>query len=132
LLQGFLKKAEKHHCLHDSKGGGQPGCSAIDLACKKLVLYDHICITRTIAIDISKDVVQCFDQLIKACMNLSCWQQGADIQYLKLQALMQQESFRYYVKHAQGISTEYNQHSDTDPWYGAGQGTGDSCLCWIA
>jgi len=97
---------------------------------KKLVLYDHIRITRTIAIDVSKDMARCFDCMIEACMNLSCRQQGANIQYLKLHALMQQ-TFWYYVKHAQGISTAYNQHSQTDPWYGAGQGAGDACLRWI-
>ncbi len=44
--QGFLKKAEKMHHLHDSQGSGQPGHSAIDLACRKLVLYDHIQLPR--------------------------------------------------------------------------------------
>jgi len=52
------------------------------------------------------------------------------MQYLKLHALLQQ-TFHYYVRHAQGISTEFNQHSCTDPWYGAGQGAGDACLRWI-
>jgi len=51
--------------IHDSQGGGRPGRSAIDLACKKIVLYDHIRITRTPAIDISKDVAKCFDRMMK-------------------------------------------------------------------
>jgi len=125
--RGFLQKAEQHHRLHNSQGGGRPGCSAIDLACKKLVLSDHIRITRTTAIDVSKDVARCFDRMIESCMNLSCHQQGADVQYLKLHALLQQ-TFRYYVKHAQGILTEFNQHSNIDPWYSAGQGAGNACL----
>jgi len=37
----------------------------------------------------------------------------------------------YYVKHAQGISAKFNQHSTMDPWYGVGQGAGDACLWWI-
>jgi len=37
----------------------------------------------------------------------------------------------YHVKHAQGVSTQYNQHSEQDPWYGAGQGARDACACWI-
>jgi len=128
---GFLPRAKRADRIHDSQGGGQPGRSAIDLACKKIVLYDHVHITRTNAIDISKDVTKCFDRMIKACMNLLCRQQGADVQYLKLHAAMQQH-MRYYVKHVTGISTEYNQHTDDNPWYGAGQGAGDACLCWIA
>jgi len=63
-------------------------------------------------------------------MNLSCRQQGADVSYLKLHALLQQ-NFRYYVKHVQGISAKFNQHSAMDPWCGVGQGAGDACLRWI-
>jgi len=43
-----------------------------------------------------------------------------------------QQHMRYYVKHATGISTEYNQHTTDVPWYGAGQGASNACLCWIA
>jgi len=38
---------------------------------------------------------------------------------------------RYYMKHATGILTEYNQHNNNDSWYRVGQGAGDACLCWI-
>jgi len=93
-----------------------------------MVLFDHIHITRMTAVDVSIDVARCFDRMIEACKNLSCRQQGADIQYLKLHGATQQQ-FRYHVKHAQGISNQFNQHSSTDPWYGAGQGAGDP---WLA
>jgi len=95
-----------------------------------MVLFDYVHITRTPAVDVSIDVARCFDCLIEACKNLSCRQQGADLNYLKLHAAMQQ-LFRYHVKHAHGISAQYNQHSDNHPWYGAGQGAGDACARWI-
>ncbi len=57
-------------------------------------------------------------------------QQVADPLYLKLHAVMQQH-FHYHIKHATGVSTEFNQHTMTDPWYGAGQGAGDACLRWV-
>jgi len=110
---GFLPQAKLHGQLHDSQGGGCPGRSAIDLACKKIALYDHIQITRSTAIDLSKDVAKCFDQMIEACMNLSCCQQGADPKYLQLHGAMQQH-MRYYVKHTTGILENYNQHTDTE------------------
>jgi len=47
-------------------------------------------------------------------MNLSCQQQGADVQYLQLHAAMQQQ-MRYYMKHATGILMEYNQHNNNNP-----------------
>jgi len=68
--------------------------------------------------------------MIKACMNMSCCQQGADLSYLKLHAAMQLH-MQYYIKHAIGILTQYKQHSDRDPWFGASQGAGDACLQWV-
>jgi len=44
---------------------------------------------------------------------------------------MQQQQ-RYHVKHVYSISTKYNQHLDQHPWYGAGQGTGDAAMRWVA
>jgi len=95
-----------------------------------VVTFDYLHITHTDAVDVSIDVAKCFDNMIEACENLSCRQHGADTQYLQLHAATQQQ-FRYHVKHAQGVSTGYNQHSPTDPWYGAGQGAGDACPRWI-
>jgi len=97
----------------------------------QISLYDYSRINQIPAIDISKDVTKCFKRMIKACMNMSCCQQGgADLSYLKLHVAMQLHMC-YYVKHAIGILTQYNQHSDSDPWYGASQGAGDTCHHWV-
>jgi len=122
--------AEKHKIIHDSQGGGRAVRSAIDLACKKVATFDIIRTTRQIVAEISNDAASCFDRMIEACQNLSCRQHGADPNYLKLHAqtiLM----LRYHVKHAFGISKEYNTHSNEHPWYGTGQGTGDAAHCWV-
>jgi len=88
--KGFLPKAENAGRIHDSQGGGRLGHSAIDLACKKISLHNYIRINQIPAINISKNVTKCFDRMIKACMNMSCCQQGADLSYLKLHVAMQQ------------------------------------------
>jgi len=98
--------------------------TAIKLFDNLLLMCESIWITKK---ECFPTVLMCWIQLSK---HLSCGQQGADVQYLKLHVLLQQ-TFHYYVKHAQGISTEFNQHSNIDPWYGAGQGAGDACLWWI-
>jgi len=79
---------------------------------------------------VSIDVAWCFDHMVEACENLSCRQHGTNMNYLKLHAAMQQQ-FHYHVKHAHGMSKEFNQHSHMDPWYGAGQGAGNACPWWI-
>jgi len=128
--KGFMIKAEHNNTLQDNQGGGQPGRSAIDLTCKKMVIFDYVYLTQITAVNISIDVARCFDSMIEACENLSCHQQGADLAYFKLHVATQQQ-FRYHIKHAQGISARYNQHSEQDLWYGAGQGAGDACARWI-
>jgi len=42
-----------------------------------------------------------------------------------------QQHMHYYVKHATDISTQYNQHCNSDPWYGASHGAGNTCLHWV-
>jgi len=40
--KGFIQDSEKHKRLHDSQGRGRVGCSAINLACKKIANFDLI------------------------------------------------------------------------------------------
>jgi len=88
--KGFIAKAEHHNALHNSQGDGWPRQSTINLACKKMVLFDYIYHMQTTAVNVSIDVAQCFDCMVEACENLSCCQQGTDMDYLKLHAAMQQ------------------------------------------
>jgi len=128
--KGFIQESEKHKCLHDSQGGGRAGRSTIDLACKKTATFDIIRTAQNLAVDISNDAANCFDWMIEACQNLSCQQHGVDTNYLKIHA-QTIVMLRYYVKHAVGISQDYNTHSEESPWYSAGQGAGDAAPHWV-
>jgi len=121
---------EDHRKLTPYQGGGRRGCSAIDLACKKVAAYDYITIMRTTAANFEYNLKQCFDNMNEVCMNLSCLQHGADPWYIWLHAQTQRLQC-YHVKHAYGISKTYNQHSKEHPWYSAGQGTGDAASRWV-
>jgi len=125
--QGFFKTAENHNLLIDNQGGCRKGFSAIDMACKKAIVYEWMRLMRANGINIDNDLEACFDNMVEACHSLACHSKGADIQYLRLHAQTQKLQ-RYYVKHAQGISTDHNSFSPDSPWYGAGQGTGDAAL----
>jgi len=128
--KGFIRRAEDNNQLTDYQGGGRRGRCAIDLACKKVATYDYLTITRTIAANFEYDLQHCFDNMNEACQNLSCRQHGADTRYIKLHAQTQRR-FKYHVKHAYGLSAEYNQYSEQNPWHGAGQGTGDAAPRWV-
>jgi len=85
---------------------------------------------RLQVIIIDNDATACFDHMIEAQNNLACLQHGANPQYIKLHA-QTQHKLRYHLKHKYGISEEYNTHTDTQPWYGMGQGAGDACNQWV-
>jgi len=72
----------------------------------------------------------CFDQMLEAPNNLACLQHRANLQYVKLHAQTQCK-VRYHLKHKYGISKGFNSHSKTQPWYGMGQGAGDTSNWWV-
>jgi len=82
---------------------------------------------RQAGINVDNDLDACFDNMVEACHSLACHSKGADINYLQLHAQTQKLQ-KYFIKHTQGISTEYNMFSEAAPWYRAGQGTGDAAL----
>jgi len=125
--QGFFKMAENNDLLIDNQGGCRKGFSAIDMACKKAIVYEWLRLMRAAGINIDNDLEACFDNMVEACHSLACHSKGADTQYLRLHAQTQKLQ-RYFVKHAQGISKDHNTFSQELPWYGAGQGMGDAAL----
>jgi len=112
--KGFIKCSKDNHQLTDSQGGGWRGHSTIDLACKKVATYNYLTITCTTAANFEFDLQACFDFLVKVCMNLSCFQHGADLRYIKLHTQTQHQ-LKYHIKHAYSIlrpttSTLKNTH----------------------
>jgi len=127
--QGVLKRAERNSQITDNQGGSQKGRSAIDLACKKVCTYELICLLHLLAANVDIDALACFDMMIEACQNLSFLSHGADPRHIRLHGQTHRQA-RYHPKHAYGVSPLFNQHSETHPWYGADQGTGDAAVRW--
>jgi len=128
--KGFILCSKKAHRITDSQGGGQAGHSAIDLVITKVLSYKVADILRMRVIIVDNDATACFNCMIEAPNNLACLQHGANLKYIKLHAQMQCK-LRYHLKHKYGISEDFNTHQETKPWYGMGQGAGDSCNRWV-
>jgi len=82
LAQGFFKTAENNDLLIDNQGGCRKGFSAIDMACKKVLVYEWMRLMRAAGINIDNDLEACFDNMVEACHSLACQSKWADIQYL--------------------------------------------------
>jgi len=125
-----MQRAEANDSLDDVQYGGRAGRSAIDLACQRIATFETYRIQRITAIEKSLDVAECFDRTIENCQNLSCLQNGADPNYIRLHA-QTRNLLQYHVKHAYEVSKQFNQHSPMTPWHGSGQGMGNAAARWI-
>jgi len=68
--------------------------------------------------------------MVEACHNMACRCHGAANDYLCLHA-QTHHSMKYYVRHKYGVLEDYNTF-DQHPWHGAGQGTTDAAIWYIA
>jgi len=118
---------EEQELLVNNQGGCRKGFSAIDMACKKEIVYKWMRLMHQARINMENDLEVCFDNMVEACHSLACQSKGADPGYLCLHAQTQKLQ-KYYIKHAQGISNKCNTFSDESPWYSTGQGTGNTAL----
>ncbi len=126
----LMHHAENNHQLPDEQGGGRRDRAAIDGALAKVLAYDIIRMRRLSAINIDNDAKACYDRIIEPLSNMTMRRHGAPIDILRLHA-QTHKSMRYHVKHHRGISTDSNGWSPTTPWYGSGQGAGDSPARWV-
>jgi len=129
--KGVIIHSEKAQHITDSQGGGQLGCSAIDLAITKVLSYEIADTMRMRVIIVDNDTTACFDHMIEAPNSLvACLQHSADPKYISLHTQTQCK-LCYHLKHKYGISPEYNSHTTKQPWYGMGQGARDASNCWV-
>jgi len=84
-----MKHVEDNLQLMDSQGGGRKGQRAINLAVKKGVTYNYICINKEEAINIELNMEACFDMMVKLCQIMACLSHGADPLYICLHAKTQ-------------------------------------------
>jgi hypothetical protein len=134
LLKFFIAKQTLHHAIDkkittDEQAGGRPGRQAIDEALRTIVNYEICRIQRLSGSIMYNDAKACFDRVVENLSNLSCYNAGAPVQILNLHHNTVNQ-MRYYIKHQRGIYSKANGHYHPDPFYGVGQGAGDSGTRW--
>ena len=125
-----MRWAEHHNTLDEAQGGGRPGRSAIDLAVKKELTFSIMRLLRLNGGCFDNDATACFDRIIENQSNLSCKAQGSPDSFLRLHANTMQHT-KYYMRTNYGVSKGYNMHGTNTPFWGSGQGAGDSTTRWV-
>jgi len=72
LLKWYTTKGDRLCRLANKQGRSWQGCSTIDVACNKVIIYDIIHTTKDKSIDVGNDATACFNRMIENCQNLSC------------------------------------------------------------
>lgn len=135
ILKYFISKKTLQHAIHHKtiakeQAGGRPGRTACDEAIQTIATYETCQLQQISAGGIMyNDAKACFDRIIENISNLTCLNAGAPIQVLNLHH-QTVESMQYLIKHKYGISPLANGHNKPDPFYGVGQGAGDSGARW--
>lgn len=129
IAHKLYKTAATQGTISTEQSGGCPNRSAIDEATKTVLLYKTCRLQRRTSGIMYNDAKACFDRVIENISNLSCMREVLPIEIAKLHN-QTFKNIKYHIKHKGGIDHKPNQHSQTDPFYGVGQGSGDAGARW--
>ncbi len=126
----LVRHAEHHQLLHDSQWGSCPQPRAPDTVLQKQLQYELTYGLRKQLILMELDARACYDRIISACSMLMSMMHGMPASACQLQKRMLDEA-HFKIRTSLGLSTDEFYHSQTDPVYGNGQGSGSSPPVWL-
>ena len=124
-----LRNAVKHNIIAHEQAGGRPHRTAIDEAVRTTITYEICKLQRHQGGVMYNDAKACFDRVIENISNLTCLNAGTPIEVCNLHSNTL-HNMKYIIKHKFGLSPHINGHMNPDPFYGIGQGAGDSTTRW--
>ena len=126
----LLQHAVDKGYVNESQFGSQPGKEALDAVFIREMEYDLIRLTRKPTIHFDNDATSCYDRIPCFLGNVASRKYGMSRMVCIVQGRTLEEA-RYHLKTIKGISERFVQHSRAYPWFGNGQGAGDSPGKWL-
>ena len=124
-----LRQAVDLDIIAHEQVGGRPNIIVIDEVVRTTVTYETCKLQRLQGGIMYNDAKACFDRIIENLSNMTCLNAGTPIEVLNLHHKTFND-MKYIIKHRYGLSHYINGHKKPDPFYGVGQGAGDSCTRW--
>lgn len=121
--------AEDNRLLNEGLYGSRPGRSAHDPAFLEVLHHETYRMSMKSGINFDLDATSCYDRILPSIAALSSRRMGMDKAVTLMNTSMLEEA-RYHLKTSLGISNQWYQHSDMQPIYGTGQGSGNSPAIW--
>lgn len=114
-----------HNLINWSCYGSNPGKTSLDPVFTKELEFEICRITRTAIIQFDNDATSCYDRFPCFLANIISQKYGMSHKVCMVQGKTLADA-KYYLKTKLGISDEYVQHTTEMPWFGTGQGSGNS------
>ena len=110
--------------------GTMPGRCSLDPVFIKELEYEISRMTRRPLVHFDNDATSCYDRIPCFLANLASRKYGLDKQVCIVQARTLEQA-KYYLRTKFGISKDYAEHTQDCPWFGTGQGSGNSPFYWL-
>ena len=110
--------------------GTMPGHSSLDPVFVRELEYEMARMTRRPLVHFDNDATSCYDRIPCFLANLASRKYGMNKKVCIVQAKTLQQA-KYYLRTKLGISAEYAEHTQECPWFGTGQGSGNSPFYWL-
>ena len=110
--------------------GTMPGHSSLDPVFVRELEYEITRLTRRPLVHFDNDATSCYDRIPCFLANLASRKYGLDKKVCIVQAKTLKQA-KYYLRTKLGISAEYAEHTQECPWFGTGQGSGNSPFYWL-
>ena len=128
------RKLLHHICDNDLVNpacyGTMPGHSSLDPVFVRELEYEITRLTRRPLVHFDNDATSCYDRIPCFLANLASRKYGMDKKVCIVQAKTLEQA-KYYLRTKLGISKEYAEHTQECPWFGTGQGSGNSPFYWL-
>ena len=126
----LLHRAFGRKLINKACYGTMPGCSSLGPVFIKELEYEITRLTRNLLVHFDNDATSCYDRIPCFLANLASRKYGLHKAVCVVQAETLKQA-KYYLKTKFGISSEYAKHTKQCPWFGTGQGSGNSPFYWL-
>ena len=116
--------------INESCYGGVPGKTTLDPVFIREMEYEISRLIRHPLIHFDNDALSCYDRIPCWLANVTSRKYGMNAKVCVVQGMTLRQA-KYYLKTKFGLSEEYVSHTQEMPWFGTGQGSGNSPMYWL-
>ena len=128
--RNLLHRCCDNKSINSSCYGSHPGRTTYDPVFLREMQYELCRLLRYPLIHFDNDATSCYDRIPCFLANVASQKYGQNVKVCVVQGKTLRQA-KYYLKTKFGLSDEHAQHTKQMPWFGTGQGSGNSPMYWL-